>query len=86
MQNVSIDCSDDDGSSDTEIDPVINAAVACAMVVESDDSITEESDSDDEFDGQVTNSVLQDGSGLIQGSDGSRWQKIAVSSTAQGRL
>ena len=68
------------------MDPVVNAAVASSMVVESDNSITEESDSDDEFDGQLTNSVLQDGSGLIQGRDGSRWQKIAVSSTAQGRL
>ena len=57
LQNISINCSDDDGSSDTEIDPVVNATVASAQVVESaetDDSITEASNSDDEPDGEVT--------------------------------
>ena len=50
LQNVSIDPSDDHSSSDTKVDPVVSAAVASAMMIESDksnDSIPEESDSDD---------------------------------------
>ena len=61
LQNVSIHFSDDDRSSNTEIDPVVNAALASSMVVESDNSITEESDSHDELDGQVTDSALRGG-------------------------
>ena len=47
---------------------------------------SDESDSDDEADDQVTHSVVRGGPGLIQGRDGSKWRKIAVSSAAQGRL
>ena len=80
LQNLSSDCSDNDGS-DSEIDPVVNAALASLPAVESD-----ESDSHDEADDQITHSVVQGGPGLIQGRDGSKWRKIAVSSAAQGRL
>ena len=80
LQNLPSDCSDNDGS-DNEINPVVNAALASVPAVESD-----ESDSDDEVDDQVTHSVVQGGPGLIQGRDGSKWRKIAVSFAAQGRL
>ena len=80
MQNLSSDCSNNDGS-DSEIDPVVNAALASVPGVESD-----ESNSDDKADDQVTHSVVQSRPGLIQGRDGSKWRKIAVSSAAQGRL
>ena len=80
LQNLFSDCSDND-SSDSEIDPVINAAVASVPAVESD-----KSDSNDEADHQVTHSVMQGGPVLIQGRDESKWQKIAVSSAAQGGL
>ena len=55
--------------------------MARVPTVESNDS-----DSDDEADDQVTHSVAQGGPGLIQGRDGSKWRKIAVSFAAQGRL
>ena len=74
LQNRPSDCSDND-SSDSEINPVVNAALASVPEVESD-----ESDSDDEADDQFIHSVVQGGPGLIQGRDGSKWQKIAVSS------
>ena len=80
MQNLSSGCSDNDGS-DSEIDPFVNAALASVPGVESDDS-----DSDDEANDQVTNSVVQSRPDLIQGRDGSKWRKVAVSSVAQGRL
>ena len=80
MQNFSSDCFDND-CSDSEIDLVVNAALASVPAIESD-----ESDSDDEADDQVTQSVVQGGPGLIQGRDGSKSRKIAVSSAAQGRL
>ena len=80
MQNLSSDCFDNDGS-DSEIDPVANAALASVPAVEPDESV-----SDDETDDQVTHSVVQGGPGLIQGRDGSKWRKIAVSSATQGRL
>ena len=80
MQNLLSDCSDNDGS-DSETDPVGNSALASVPTVESD-----ESDSDDEANDQVTHSVVQDGPNLIQGRDGSKWQNITVSSAAQGRL
>ena len=80
MQNLSSGCSDNDGS-DNGIAPVVNAALASVPRIESD-----ESDSDDEADDQVTHSVAQSRPGLIQGRDGSKWRKIAVSSAAQGRL
>ena len=76
LQNLSSDCSDNDGS-DSEIDPVVNAALTNVPAAESD-----ESDSDDEADDQVTHSVVQGGAGLIQGRDESKWRKIAVSSAA----
>ena len=76
LQNFSSGCSDNDGS-DSEIDPVVNAALASVPGVESD-----ESDSDNEADDQVTHSVVQGRPGLIQGRDGSKWRKIAVSSAA----
>ena len=79
-QILSSDFSDNDGS-DSEIDPVVNAALASVPAVESD-----ESDSDNEADDQVTHSVMQGGPGLIQARDGSKWRKIAVSSAAQARL
>ena len=69
LQNLSSDCSDnDDSCSDSEIDPVANAALASVSMVESD-----ESDSDNEADDQVTQSVVQGGPVLIQGGDGSKW-------------
>ena len=80
LQNLSSDCCDND-CSDSEIDPVVNAALASVPAVESD-----KSDSDDEADDQVTHSVVQGGPGLIQGRSGSKWRKIAASSAAQGRL
>ena len=80
LQNLSSDYSYNN-CSDSEIDPVVNAALASVPAVESD-----ESDSDNETDDQVTNSVVQGGPGLIQGRDGSKWRKIAESSAAQGRL
>ena len=80
LQNLSSDCSDNDGSY-SEIDPVVNAALASVPAEESD-----ESDSDDEADDQVTHSVVQGGPNLFQGRDGSKWRKIGVSSAAQGRL
>ena len=80
LQNLPSDCSDNDGS-DSEIDPVVNAALASVPAVESDVS-----DSNDEADDQVTHSVVQGGPGLIQGRDGSKWRKIAVSSATQSRL
>ena len=52
LQNLSSDCSDNDGS-DNEFDPVVNAALASIPAVESD-----ESDSDNEADDQVTHSVV----------------------------
>ena len=70
LQNLPSDCSDNDGS-DNEIDPVVNAAFTSVPVVES-----EESDSDDDADGQVADSVVQGGPGLIQGRDGSKWRKM----------
>ena len=83
MQNLPSDCSDDDGSDSEIIDPAVNAALASVPSIESD-----ESDSDEEDDDQVTHSVVQGQGvpGMIQGRDGSRWQKIGVSSAAQGRL
>ena len=66
MQNLPSDFSDNDGS-DSEIDPVVNAALTSEPAVESD-----ESDSDDEADYQVTHSVVQSRPGLIQGRDGSK--------------
>ena len=80
MQNFSSDCSDNDGS-DSEINTVVNAALASVPGVESD-----ESDSDDEADDQATHSVVQSRPGLIQGRDGSKWRKITVSSAALGQL
>ena len=80
MQNLSSDCSDNDGS-DNEIDPVVNAALASVPGVKSD-----ELDSNNEADDQVTHSVVQSRPGLIQGRDGSKWRKIVMSSAAQGRL
>ena len=67
LQNLSSNCSDNYGS-DSEIDPVVNAALASVPAVESD-----KSDSDDEADDQVTHSVMQGGPGLIQSRDGSKW-------------
>ena len=55
LQNLPSECSDNDGS-DSEIDPVVNAALASVPAVKSD-----ESDSDDEADDQVTHSVVQRG-------------------------
>ena len=55
--------------------------MASVPVVES-----EESDSNNEADDQVTHSIVQGEPGLIQGRDGSKWRKIAVSFAAQGRL
>ena len=83
MQNLPSDCSDDDGSDSEIIDPAVNTALASVPSIESD-----ESDSDEEDDDQVTHSVVQGQGvpGMIQGRDGSRWQKIGVSSAAQGRL
>ena len=73
LQNLSSECSYNDGS-DSEIDPVVNAALASVPAVKS-----EESDiSDDEGDDQVTHSVVQGRPGLIQGRDGSKSRKIAV--------
>ena len=80
LQNLSSDCSDNNGS-DSEIDPVVNAALTRVPEVESN-----ELDSDDEADDQVTHSVVQGGPGLIQGRDESKWRKISMSSAAQGRL
>ena len=80
LQNLNSDCSDSNGS-ENEIDPVVNAALASVPAVKSD-----ELDSDNEADDQVTHSVVQGGPGLIQGSDGSKWRKIAVSAAAQDRL
>ena len=80
LQNLPSDCSDNDGF-DSEIDPVVNAALASVSAVKSD-----ESDSNDEADDQVTHSVVQGGPDLIRGRDGSKWGKIAVSSAAQGSL
>ena len=80
LQNLSSDCSDNNGS-DSKIDPVVNAALISVTEVESN-----ELDSDDEADDQVTHSVVQGGPGLIQGRDGSKWRKISMSSAAQGRL
>ena len=77
LQNFPSDLFDNDGF-DSKIDPVVNAALASVLAVESD-----ESNGDDEADDQVTHSV---GPGLIQGRDGSKWRKIVVSSAAQGRL
>ena len=74
LQNLLSDCSDNDGF-DSEIDPVVNAALASVPAVESD-----ESDSENEADGQVRHSVVQGGPDLIQGRDGSKLRKIAVSS------
>ena len=65
LQNLFSDCCDNDGN-DSVIDPVVNAALASVPAVESD-----ESDSNDDADDQVTHSVVQGGSGLIQGRDGS---------------
>ena len=65
----------------SEINPVVNAALASVPAVDSDESA-----SDDKADDQVTHSVVQGGQGLIQGRDGSKWRKIVVSSAAQGRL
>ena len=76
LQNLPSDCSDNDGS-DSEIDPVVNAALANVPVAESD-----EADSDDEADDQVTHSVVQGGAGMIQARDESKWRKIAVPSAA----
>ena len=59
LQNFSSDCSNNDGS-DSKIDPLVNAALARVPVVES-----EESDSDNEADDQVTHSVVQGKPGLI---------------------
>ena len=59
LQNLPSDCSDNN-CSDSEIDPVVNAALASVPAVESD-----ESDSTDEADDQVTHSVVQGGPGLI---------------------
>ena len=78
MQNLPSDCFDNDGS-DSEIDPVVNAALASAPAVEFD-----KSDSNDEADDQVTHSVVQGRPSLIQGRDGSKWRKITVSSAVQG--
>ena len=80
LQNLPSECSDNNDS-DSEIDPAVNAALVSVPAVESD-----ESDSNDESDSQVTHSVVQGEPGLIQDRDGSRRRKIAVSSTAQGRL
>ena len=80
LQNLSSDSSDNDGYY-SEIDPIVNAALASVPAVKSD-----ESDSDDEADVQVTHFVMQSVPGLIQGRDGSKCQKIAVSSAAQGPL
>ena len=80
LQNLPSDCFDNDGS-DSEINPVVNATLASVPVVESD-----ESDSDDEADDQVTHSVAEGEPDLIQGRDKSKWQKIAVSFAAQDRL
>ena len=84
LQNLSSNRSDNDGS-DSEIDPVVNAALtvksASVPAVEFD-----ESDSNDEADDEVTHSVVQGGPGLIPDRGGSKWRKIAVSSAAQGRL
>ena len=82
-QNLPSDCFDNDGS-DSKIDPVVSAALVSVPAVEPEDS--DESDSDDEADNKVTDSVVQGGPGLISGRDGSKWRKIAVSSVAQGRL
>ena len=80
LQNFPSNCSDNDGA-DSEIDPVVNAALANVSAVESD-----KSDSDNEADDQVTHSVVQGGPGLIQGRDESKWRKIAVSSAAKSSL
>ena len=80
LQNIYSDCSDNDDS-ESEIDSIVNAALANVPAVESD-----KLDSDDEVDDHVTHSVVQDGPGLIQGRDGSKSRKIAGSSAAQGRL
>ena len=80
LQNFPSNCSDNNGA-DSEIDPVVNAALANVSAVESD-----KSDSDNEADDQVTHSVVQGGPGLIQGRDESKWRKIAVSSAAKSRL
>ena len=60
LQNLPSDCSDN-GGSDSKIDPVVNAALASVPAVESD-----ESDSDNEADDQVTYSVVQGRPGLLK--------------------
>ena len=59
LQNLSSECSDNHGSN-SEIDPVVNAALASVPVVESD-----KSDSSNEADDQVTHSVIQGEPDLI---------------------
>ena len=53
----------------------VNAALVSVPAVEYDESY-----SDNEADDQVTHSVVQSGPDLIQGMDGSKWRKIALSS------
>ena len=80
LQNLPSDCSDSD-CSDSEINPVVNAVLASVPAVDSDETA-----SDDEDDDQMPHLVDQGRQDLIQGRDGSRWRKIAVSSASQGRL
>ena len=68
LQNLPSDCSD---SSESEIEPVVNAALACVPAVEFD-----ESDRDDEAGDQVTHSVMQGVPGLIHGRAGQSGERL----------
>ena len=74
LQNLPSDCSDDDDS-DIQIDATVNAAIASVQQAgESESSDSSEDKSD--LPSQAAHPLANRGTGLVQGRDGSRWQKL----------